>query len=922
MLPVAGSRYAYMCNSIVSERRSGTHRSRRTRLTYAARMSTEVTVVPHTHWDREWYLPFQRFRLRLVDLLDGLLDHIEQDPSYTHFLLDGQMAVVDDYLELRPEAEPRLRRLAAAGRLAMGPWYILPDEFLVSGETLIRDLALGLERGASFGGAMPVGYLPDMFGHIAQMPQILSQFGLEHAVVWRGVPAAMTDRTAFWWEAPDGTTVRTEYLPQGYGNGADLPDDASFVAARMKEFIDEHDQRLGGRLLWMNGTDHQMPRPWLGRVVAEVDAKESELSVRVGSLASYLADAPVDGLPRWTGELRSGARANLLMGVASNRVDVKQAAARAERWLERIAEPMSALFADRWPAAELDLAWREVIRNSAHDSICACSHDEVVAAVLHRFDEARQIAEGLTTRALRDLADRLPVAGPAVVNASARTRGGVVELELPYPPEGGADAGHEDAPPVQILADAPPQEHIHSITRADAATVIDREIDLHPDITEIEVGQYADGTLTITIHTDPADGGPILRRELTERLTTLAADRPDGAVDVHLTRPGNRRALVRVDDVPGYGWRTWDAVPSTHPPVEATETRLHNGLVTVQVDRLTGTFSLDGHAGMGRLVDDGDRGDTYNWCPPADHRAVDRPAAVEVEVVERGPVRARLLVTRTYPLPERIVDEERIGRVDTTVTTTLELRQGEPFLRIGIELDNQTRDHRLRLWFPLPETATGSSAECAFATVERGLEAEGGPTERPLATFPSRRFVRAGGVTMAHEGLLEYELVDIDDGGAHALALTLLRCTGMLSQGPMITRPLPAGPEDPLEGPQMQGAFSARLVLATGPVDPYALADDAFTPLMVALPRRGGESRAAVHQELDITGAEVSSVRRVDGMLEVRVFNPGAQPTRVSVAGRQGWVLDLRGRTLGRFDEHLDLSPGRIATLRLHPAAT
>ncbi len=888
-------------------------------------MSTEVTVVPHTHWDREWYLPFQRFRLRLVDLLDGLLDHIEQDPSYTHFLLDGQMAVVDDYLELRPEAEPRLRRLAAAGRLAMGPWYILPDEFLVSGETLVRDLALGLERGAAFGGAMPVGYLPDMFGHIAQMPQILSQFGLDHAVVWRGVPAAMTERTAFWWEAPDGTAVRAEYLPQGYGNGADLPDDAAFVAARMKEFIGEHEHRLGGRLLWMNGTDHQMPRPWLGRVVAEVDAKEPDLSVRVGSLASYLADAPVDDLPRWTGELRSGARANLLMGVASNRVDVKQAAARAERWLERIAEPMSALFADRWPAAELDLAWREVIRNSAHDSICACSHDEVVAAVLHRFDEARQIAEGLTTRALRDLADRLPVGGPAVVNVSARARGGIVELELPYPPPGDDPGGDpQDPPVVQVLADAPPQEHIHSITRADAPTVVDREIDIHPDITEIEVGEYADGTLLITIHTDPAEGGPILRRELNERLTALAAEQPDGPVEVHLTRPGHRRVLTRVDDVAGYGWRTWDAAPSAHPAVEATETGVHNGLVAVQVDRLTGTFAIDGHAGMGRLVDDGDRGDTYNWCPPADHRVVDRPAAVEIDVVERGPVRGRIVVTRTYPLPERIVDEERVGRVDTTVTTTLEVRQGEPFVRVGIELDNQSRDHRLRMWFPLPEATTTSVAECAFATVERGLVAEGGPTERPLPTFPSRRFVQAGGVTVAHEGLLEYELVDIDidGGGAHALALTLLRCTGMLSQGPMTTRPLPAGPEDPLEGPQMQGAFRAQLVLALGDVDAYALADDAFTPLLVALPRRGGEPRADRDQALDITGAEVSAVRRVDGMLEVRVFNPGAEPTRVSLAGRQGWIVDLRGRTLERFDHHVDLAPGRIATLRLEPTAT
>ena len=149
----------------------------------------QVAVVPHTHWDREWYEPFQSFRLRLVKMLDQLLPLLERDPSYARFLLDGQMAVVDDYLEVRPEAESRLRALAAAGRVSVGPWYILMDEFLVSGETIVRDLQLGLLRGAAFGGVMQVGYLPDMFGHIAQMPQILRQAGFEHAVVWRGVPS-------------------------------------------------------------------------------------------------------------------------------------------------------------------------------------------------------------------------------------------------------------------------------------------------------------------------------------------------------------------------------------------------------------------------------------------------------------------------------------------------------------------------------------------------------------------------------------------------------------------------------------------------------------------------------------------------------------------------------------------------------------
>src|SRR2546425_11016336 len=201
--------------------------------TYPDGVGRVVAVVPHTHWDREWYSPFQSFRLRLVDMLDEFLPLLERDLSYARCMLDGQMAVIDDYLAVRPEAEPALRRLAATGRLSMGPWYVLMDEFCVSGETMVRDLQLGLERAAAFGGAMPVGYLPDMFGHVAQMPQLLRQAGFEHAVVWRGVPAAI-DRTAFWWSAPDGSTVRAEYLWVGYSNGASVPDDAKALVARVR----------------------------------------------------------------------------------------------------------------------------------------------------------------------------------------------------------------------------------------------------------------------------------------------------------------------------------------------------------------------------------------------------------------------------------------------------------------------------------------------------------------------------------------------------------------------------------------------------------------------------------------------------------------------------------------------------------------
>src|SRR5918993_3688268 len=225
-----------------------------------------VHIVPHTHWDREWYASFQTFRLRLVDLLDDLLPRMEGDPAYARFLLDGQLAVVEDYLVVRPGEAERLRRLVGSGRIAVGPWYTLPDEFLVGGETLVRNLQLGLRVGDRFGGAMPVGYLPDMFGHVAQMPQILAGFGLEDAVVWRGVPEAI-DAPGFWWESPDGTKVRAEYLTDGYGNGARMPEHGKELLEKIDSFREAQGNKVGDSILWMNGTDHLLPQPHLGRVV-------------------------------------------------------------------------------------------------------------------------------------------------------------------------------------------------------------------------------------------------------------------------------------------------------------------------------------------------------------------------------------------------------------------------------------------------------------------------------------------------------------------------------------------------------------------------------------------------------------------------------------------------------------------------------
>jgi hypothetical protein len=853
--------------------------------------------------------------MKLVDLVDDLLPLLERDPAFAHFMLDGQMAVVDDYLEIRPENEARIRHLAQSDRLGMGPWYILMDEFLVSGETMVRDLQLGFEKAAAFGGAMEVGYLPDMFGHVAQMPQLLQQFGLEHAVVWRGVPSEI-DRSAFWWDALDGSRVRAEYLLEGYGNGAALPDDAKELVAMVERFERDHRAMLiDGPVLWMNGTDHLLPKPWLGRVVDEANDAQDDYRFEVTSLATYLANATTDDLPQWKGELRSGARANLLFGVGSNRVDVKQAGARAERELERHAEPLSALYlpADRWPTMLLATAWREVVRNSAHDSSCACSIDEVCDAVLHRYAEARQIGEGLTERAVQALANSLAVQGPLVVNPAARTRSAVVELHLP---------GTEPVAGTQVLSVSDGRAGTDGITRSDTVTLVQAAMDGMHELRDVEVEIGADDVLDVRLVCTIDGTGSRYAGPAKSVVNDAARENPDGPARIAIVTPPSQRVLTWVDDVPGFGWCTVEPGAASVEPVVVSGADdapvIANGLVTVAVDPRTGTFSIDGTTGLGRMVDDGDSGDTYNYSPPRKDKLVAEPSSVAVRVSERGPLRARVVLERTYRWPHAVMFGERAGEREVPTTTTIEVRAGSALVHVTTELDNTCRDHRLRVWFPLPERAAFSTAECAFGLVRRGLTAEGGPNEVGYPTYPSRRFVNAGGLTVLHEGLLEYELVDLDDRGAGALALTLLRATGLLSNAPMASRPLPAGPFVRTDGAQVPGphAFRYAVTVSGTPADGYAAVDDAFLPVIVTS-APGGGTRVARGTALTVTGAVTSAVLRDAGQLLVRVFNPTDSSTRVTIDGRSGWLVDLRGRPVEQFESSFTLGPWRVATAQL-----
>ena len=898
-------------------------------------MVRHLHVVPHTHWDREWYEPFPVFRARLVELLDEVLDRLDgSDPAHPleHFQLDGQMAMVDDYLEVRPAERDRIQQLAGAGRLSMGPWYVLPDEFLVSGETLVRNLQLGMARADELGRPMPVGYLPDMFGHVAAMPQLLTLFGMQDAVVWRGVPASVRS-PAFDWRSPDGSVVRAEYLSGGYFNGSDMPADPAELADRVALFAASQGSLVGDRVLWLAGMDHEVPPAHLATTVAGlagVDDRATPDVVTIGPLTEAFVDVERDGLPVHDGELRSGARANLLMGVASNRVDVKAAAANAERSLERLAEPLDALWQqdDRW-APLLRIAWREVIRNAAHDSICACSHDEVVDAVLHRYAEATRTAHEVARRALDRAAASFAAPGTYLVNPTQHARDELVTVTV--------DASSVDLATMQVVDREPDSEVLHRGGAGDAPLLLARELLFERPAVRaarlVPVVGTDDDHLRVELYEGVRPGeleGVLAPADALGEVGRRCDHDPEIVVStvLHRARP-RATALAMSGPVAGFGWRRWSGPEPVRPVVATGDTTLANGLITVTVDADDGTFSIGSLRGLGRLVDGGDAGDTYNWCPPQHDLVVEAPARLALHVAESGPLRGRLVIDAEYELPERVGHDEdgrtrREGGVAQRVTTTVELRAAEPFVRVTIELGHHVRDHRLRAHLPLPRRAHDSTAECAFGLVQRPLWAEGGPNEWGVATFPSRRFVRAGGLTVTHDGLCEYELVDLDGEAedptttAGELALTLVRATGWLSRGPMASRPLPAGPEQPLEGPQLRGPLTLRYAVATDDIDPYELADRVWSPL-AAVEADGGGERGEEGTGLDVRGVAVDAVARDGHHVMVRGHEPFGRPGALLVPGRTGEVVDLLGRSLGGFDTSMALRPHQIVTVRLDP---
>ena len=801
----------------------------------------DVYVVSHTHWDREWYHPAGRFRQRLVALVDELID--EPPPPRESFLLDGQAIILDDYLAVRPERRETLAALLREHRLEAGPWYVLPDELIPSGEALVRNLLAG-RRTLQALGAMPpaVLYCPDSFGHPAMLPALAAGFGASVIVLWRGYggrrwPAGDTVR----WLAPNGAAAVIHHLaPDGYELGSSLPTSERGARERWTRLRSVLSPRASLRItLLTNGADHHARQRQQREAIDALSAAAGADTVHRASLASFAAAltdrARAAQLPEVTGELRdSYGYTWTLQGTFASRAAQKRRNASVERLLRRDAEPWAALAAragGRDRNALLRSAWRVLLECHPHDSLCGCSIDAVARAVDTRLADAVAQGRGLRDDALHDVIghdaasarERRAEWTPVVVvrNAAARSRRGVAAVRV--------------ATFVRDVAVGPGSGRVARETARAARTE--------------RAAQGAPFTLRDRFRAAPVQ---TLASSLATDLTESPRHYPDA------DRVAVSRALVWVEEVAGYGTRSLPLsagdgaaapLPDDVAPAVAGDGFIENELVRVEWnshgrltlhDRRTGR-TIESLLGLG---DKSDLGDLYTSSLRGPTREL---RASNPRAVASGPLRASVAID--YRLP---------GLAAATVTASLDA--GARFLRLTVRGVNQQCDHRLRFVVATDIEQGETWADAAFGPVRRTalvVPAEDRIAETPPPTAPLHRYVSLftpdGGATLFSDGLAEYETRP--DG---RIAVTLLRAVGELSRDDLPERPGHAGWPAPTPAAQSLGAFTARFALllhdartdaTIGEIDQAA--DDVLIPL------RGATLRSALGVPAPTRGVEL-----------------------------------------------------------------
>lgn len=748
-------------------------------------MKTTVHIISHSHWDREWYQSFESHRMKLIELVDNILDKAENDPEFGGFFLDGQVIAIDDYLEIRPEKRAQVEKCIREGKVQTGPWYILQDEFLTSGEACVRNLQVGMQEAEQYGAVGNVGYFPDAFGNAGQMPQVLKQAGMDAVVFGRGVkPIGPNNEVTggqyestyseMMWASPDGTKLPGILFANWYNNGVEIPvDEAEAKVYWDKKLADARKFAATNQLLMMNGCDHQPLQKNITEAIRVarklypdvefihsdfkkyVEAMEKEISENFSTVKGELTSQETDG--RWT-----------LANTASSWIGLKQDNRAGETALERKAEPAAAMadvMGKAYPEDQMIYSWKKLMQNHPHDSICGCSVDEVNEEMKTRFAKSRQVADAIYDESVEYLTNKVNTAAlpgdgekiPFVVwNTSGETKSQVVEKELHLFRDynlfvwDGYEAAEKVEFPAMVLRDA---------------------------------------------------DGNVVPAKIADAGVAFGYDLPD---DRFRQPYMAKKVLVTFEaEVPALGYHTYYLETAEQAQdvdvVSADENVLENDAVKVVVNADGSYNLLDKKTGrmyenLGFYEDTGDMGNEYIYIQDSGKQVVStKGMKAEISCVEKNAFRTVVEICHKMMVPSGMGEEllrqremcidpyTRVANrsselVEMDVKTVLTLEKSAKGLRVATTICNQAKDHRVRVILPTGLDTSMHMADSAFEVVRRNNRHNDTWTN-PCGCERQQCFVAMedakGGLLVANRGLYEYEILE-DQG--NAVAVTLLRC--------------------------------------------------------------------------------------------------------------------------------------------------
>lgn len=745
-----------------------------------------VHIISHSHWDREWYMSFEEHRARLVTLIDECIDLFENDPNFKGFYLDGHTALVEDYLEIKPQNREKVEKFIREGRFKVGPWYILQDEFLTSGEANVRNLLVGMDLAEKLGGCTKVGYFPDAFGNAGQMPQLLKQAGMDGIAFGRGVKGVGANNelqedseyaskySEIYWQSPDGSGLPSVVFMNWYSNGMEIPTEN--IEEYWKRALENAEKYAStDEILLMNGCDHQPVQTDLSEAIKRAQEKYPEYNFIHSNFTDYI-EAVTKAMPGdikpIVGELTSQDTDGWynLVNTASSLVDLKIQNRKSELLLEAVAEPlatMTATLGKEYPHDMLLYAWKTLMKNHPHDSICSCSCDEVNAEVKSRFDRSNQAAKAIINDSLEFIGKHIDTkdfencdAVFCVLNTMAGKRSKLVTAEVDV------------------------KRHYAKSGR-----------ELHEKLKEFHNDLYMGEYELLD------EAGNIIPCQVLDRRSAFDYDLPARSFRKPYAAERIKISFL-AEDVPNAGYKVYGVRKATSAPKKSAVEKnvLENKYLKAEIN-LDGTINLlDKSSGrtyreLLRFEDTGDCGHEYTYAPTKGEPILSGETAAEIELTKNEDFVTEYKVTVKMEIPKEgdektkeavslhypIFEREESGRSDETVTmeivSYISLSKDSKSLDIKTELTNNAKDHRLRVLFPTGLNATTHKVESVFEAPTRNND------HKPCWTYPSKcehqqGFVtmsdNEGGVSVCNIGLYEYETI------GNTIAVTLVRAVGEL----------------------------------------------------------------------------------------------------------------------------------------------